>query len=504
MSTKVPIRHQGNENLFLALEMSLICTVAGIPLHIHAEGLRGTGKTTVMRWARKLAPDIQRIQNCLYQCHPELPHCPNHANHDTDCIQSEIAPMPFIEIGHGAKLGTILGSVDLARLTDPQNPEAAILPGSIPMANRGIIFIDEVNRIAETAPEITDVLLSAMGTKPGKIKIEEVGLMPWEIKINSSVWATSNPDEDPGPLEEIRRQLSDRFDMVVPVQRPSDPLVIQKLLWGKTRGAPEPETGPAIASKIQKTAASLANVIVPQTIIRYMADLYVEKNVESLRAIESLELSSRCLAAIRGKQEVSFDELLTVLPLVLRHRVEPIVLSEIVRDLELRKAASVQIRPNAKPKQDTSTPVDSKPSGNGDKDDQDGNGNCLEPDSNLPSSVPAKTNRERENPISQKGLPENNGQKPISWFRRILSHCQRSLSRSGVEPNNINSRTRNSVNRYPDIPDTRRRNSNQSSSTGTQQDPESIFPVSPPEKARRIGYLTWEEILLPSEWKDYI
>ncbi len=30
------------------------------------------------------------------------------------------------------------------------------------------------------------------------------------------------PDEDPGPLEEIRRQLSDRFDMVCYMGRPTN------------------------------------------------------------------------------------------------------------------------------------------------------------------------------------------------------------------------------------------------------------------------------------------
>ena len=45
-----------------------------------------TGKTTVMRWARQLAPDIHRIKGCLYQCNPESPHCPTHSQ------SGEIAP----------------------------------------------------------------------------------------------------------------------------------------------------------------------------------------------------------------------------------------------------------------------------------------------------------------------------------------------------------------------------------------------------------------------------
>ena len=157
--------------------MSLICTAAGIPLHVHAEGLRGTGKTTVMRWARQIAPKITRLRGCVYQCRPDLPHCPDHSESTSlSHNETESVSMPFIEIGHGAKLGTILGSVDLARLTDPRGPKAALLPGAIPMANRGIVFIDEINRLAETAPEITDVLLSVMEPNRARSRSKKWGL----------------------------------------------------------------------------------------------------------------------------------------------------------------------------------------------------------------------------------------------------------------------------------------------------------------------------------------
>lgn len=422
MYTMIPIRHKGNDSLFLALEMSLISTAAGIPMHVHAEGLRGTGKTTVMRWARNMAPGITRIRGCVYQCRPDFPHCPLHSAAGCDGrMETERVPMPFIEIGHGAKLGTILGSVDLAKITDPREPQAALLPGAIPVANRGIVFIDEINRLAETAPEITDVLLSLMGTKPGKIKIEEVGLEPWEIHVSSSVWAASNPDEDPGPLEEIRRQLSDRFDVVVPVHRPSDPQVVQELLLSRSLSRHQAVPGPdsdrqawirqapdrqawdqpasdrqaserpasdrqgynlqasdrwasygsswdrrpmwvrKLSDSILKKAREIRNVTVPPEIVRYMANLYVEYNIESLRAIESLELTARCLAAIREKQEVSFDEISTVMPMVLRHRTEPIVLSEILKDLELRKAAGAEARTNQAQEKDADS-CDTQPS----------------------------------------------------------------------------------------------------------------------------------------------
>ena len=55
------------------------------------------------------------------------------------------------EISHSAKVGTVAGSIDLARLTDSTNPAAQLLPGLIPQAHRGIIFIDEINRLADTS-----------------------------------------------------------------------------------------------------------------------------------------------------------------------------------------------------------------------------------------------------------------------------------------------------------------------------------------------------------------
>ena len=162
-------RHDGNQPLFNLVEMSIISTLAGEPLHLHAEGLRGTGKTTIMRAARELLPKIKRISGCIYNCDPKRPHCPLHRHMSPEEIKAlgtEEIDMPFLEISHSAKVGTVAGSIDLAKITDTNNPQAALLPGIIPQAHRGIVFIDEINRLADTSPEITDILLDVMGNKP--------------------------------------------------------------------------------------------------------------------------------------------------------------------------------------------------------------------------------------------------------------------------------------------------------------------------------------------------
>ncbi len=514
MTKSTPIRHAGNDNLFFALEMSLLATVSGTPLHVHAEGLRGTGKTTVMRWTRESLPLITRIKGCQYQCDPENPHCPLHAalsqslapslchppgTGATTAFEVEQAPMPFVEIGHGAKLGTVLGSIDLSRLTDRAHPAAAILPGAIPMANRGIMLVDEINRLAETAPEITDVLLSVMGTKPGRVKIEEVGLPPSEIDVTASVWAASNPDEDPGPLEDIRKQLADRFDLVVPVQRPTETSVVERLLNQKRQMGPRREGQMGSRSEVhfidlEKKAAALPDIAVPSPIVRYMAQLYVQKNVESLRAIEALELASRLSAAINGESEVGFQDVLAVIPLVFRHRVEPAALSEILKDLELRKAAGTHVK--APPGNSTgpggSTGLSdlraraSNESGN-DAADRSSSGFSDDTDGTAGAALHRSAAcDDRNDPHGNSSDPAGKaGERSSGWFQRLMARY------SGAANSAHNSS--GASNRQGSEPGTQ---------ASSLSDPKRTPPISPPEPARPLNSIGWEELVCPPDWKD--
>ena len=335
------VRHPGNDALFRAVEMSLLSTLAGRPLHIHAEGLRGTGKTTIMRRVRRVLPRIRRIKGCLYNCDPAAPHCPHHRGLSPAAIAElgeERVPMPFLEISHAAKIGTVVGSIDLTRLVRATEPEAALLPGTIPQAHRGIIFVDEINRLAETSPELADVLLDVMGTKPGRVQIEETGLPPVELPVQVTVWAASNPDEDPGPLEEIRRQLSDRFDLVIYTDRPGDPAVVEQIL---AAAEVEGTTPPGIAetqaelwrTRLALRLADLHKVQVPPLLRREVASLYSKFDLESLRAVQAMQSCMRLMACLENRTEVQLADLLRVAPLALRHRVDPETLKRITSHL---------------------------------------------------------------------------------------------------------------------------------------------------------------------------
>lgn len=338
------VRHSGNYDLFRSVEMSIVAMANGHPFHIHAEGLRGTGKTTIMRAAREVLPPIVRIKDCIYNCDPQRPYCPDHrdlSSEEIAAIGVETVPRPFLEISHAAKLGTIVGSIDLKKLTDKSRPFAALLPGTIPQAHRGIIFIDEINRLADTSPELADVLLDVMGTKPGRIQIEETGLPTVSLPVDVTVWAASNPDEEPGALMQIRKQLADRFDVTLSMGRPVE---YQSVLQILERRGPEPASKKAGLSKAN-FEMQLAAVRLDDQIRRLLANIYVDFGLESLRAVEGLETASSLAAVLAGRQAVSIKDVAQVTPLVLGHRTDHSTLTSILKYLQTLDGNSVIVPP---------------------------------------------------------------------------------------------------------------------------------------------------------------
>ena len=335
------IRHKGNSSLFDILDVSVAGSLSGMPIHVHAEGLRGTGKTTIIRAYKEVLPMIDRIKGCLFNCHPSEPHCPEHCNLSREEINSigiERIKMPFLEISPSAKKGTVVGSIDLKKLTSKERPEAALLLGTIPKAHRGIVFIDEINRIADTSPEIVDLLLDVMGTKPGRIQIEEAGLPVTEIPVQVTVWAASNPDEDPGPLGEIRRQLSDRFDFSVNVERPKDIWVINKILDSSTLNSDNNITEETKGKFIraEENLRTIGKYEPSKEVKQLLSSLYVDHCIESLRSVEAALLGTRIRGALL-KRCPNIDDVIFITKYALRHRMATKDIDSIMNNLEQRK-----------------------------------------------------------------------------------------------------------------------------------------------------------------------
>lgn len=331
------IRHSGNKDLFKAVAMSAVALAGGHPFHVHAEGLRGTGKTTILRAAGRLLPPIIRVRGCVYNCHPARPHCPEHKGLSPAALAElgqEVVPCPFLEISHSAKIGTVVGSIDLGRLVDPDRPTAALLPGSILQAHRGVIFVDEINRLADTAPELADVMLDVMGTKPGRVQVEETGLPTVQMPVAVTVWAASNPDEEPGSLAQVRKQLADRFDLAVTMGRPSEHRSVMEILAG----------GAGTENSQQRLGAGgdFRSLAMSEELRGLLAAVYIDFGLESLRAVEALETAARLTALQAGRKTVAAADVVEVAPLVLGHRTDSANLAGILRYLQAADRSAEQ------------------------------------------------------------------------------------------------------------------------------------------------------------------
>lgn len=338
------VRHEGNQELFTIIELAVIGITAGIPIHLHVEGLRGTGKTTILRAVSSILPRLLRIKGCQFNCDPVSPYCPQHNSltiEQAADLELEQIPIPYLEISHSAKIGTVVGTLDLTRLTNTDQPEAIMLPGTLPQAHRGIVLVDEVNRLADTAPELTDILLDAMGTKPGKVQIEENGLPTVSLPLQVSVWATSNPDEDPGSLADIRRQLCDRFDFMVQMGRPKEVESLLEILSSDRMVVPLLEKRMKDDALLAQQLAEMANLVrkieIPTAILESLAEIYLKHHFESLRSLEAIKTGSVLAAARRKGHEVTWDDVLLVTPAALRHRLNPEDLAAVLEELQFER-----------------------------------------------------------------------------------------------------------------------------------------------------------------------
>jgi magnesium chelatase subunit I len=325
------IRHNGNKELFLAVSLSVAALSSRHPFHLHAEGLRGTGKTTILRAAAQLLPPIVRVRGCIYNCDPARPHCPEHRGLDAAALEklgTEVVPCPFFEISQSAKVGTVLGSIDLSRLVDSSRPAAALLPGTILQAHRGVVFIDEINRLADTGPELADVLLDVMGTKPGRVQVEETGLPVVEMPVEVTVWAASNPDEEPGALTQVRKQLADRFDMVATMGRPNEYRSVMAILAQR-----EGKEVPAAEEAVLRLG-DFRGVAVDEGMRNILAAIFIDFGLESLRAVEGLETAARLAAMQAGRTKVLTEDVALVAPIVLGHRTDNATLAGILKHLQ--------------------------------------------------------------------------------------------------------------------------------------------------------------------------
>ncbi|MEW9921742.1 magnesium chelatase ATPase subunit I [Marimonas sp. MJW-29] len=275
-------------------------------------GDRGTGKSTAVRALAALLPPIKAVKACPVNSE-KLGDCPAWAN-VTNKATHQI-PTPVVDLPLGASEDRVTGALDIEKALT--KGEKAFQPGLLAAANRGYLYIDEVNLLED---HIVDLLLDV--AQSGENVIEREGLSirhPARFVLVGS----GNPEEG-----ELRPQLLDRFGLCVDVASPTD--IDERIEVIKRRDAYETDhtafmlrwqaEDAALRDRILKARKSLTKLKTPEQSLRDLAELCVKLGSDGLRGELTLLKAARAYAAYRDDTALTRSHIRDVASLALRHR----------------------------------------------------------------------------------------------------------------------------------------------------------------------------------------
>ena len=300
-------------------------------------GDRGTGKSTAVRALAALLPPMAVVAGCPYNCDPARPgpwcqDCPAGAHRE-----AASAPVPVVDMPLGATEDRVVGALDLeSALT---RGEKRFEPGLLARANRGFLYIDEVNLLED---HLVDLLIDVAAS--GENVVEREGLSvrhPARFVLVGS----GNPEEG-----ELRPQLLDRFGLSVEVRTPQDiptriSIVRRRDAFERDPDGFAAEWAPAEAllrDQIIAGRRKLPDVDTPDTLLDAATRLCLRLGTDGLRAELTLLRAARALAAFQGDAEVTQAHLLQVAPSSLRHRLRRDPLDEAGSTARVARAVEEQ------------------------------------------------------------------------------------------------------------------------------------------------------------------
>jgi magnesium chelatase subunit I len=321
----------GQEAMKLALMVAAVDPGVGGVLVF---GDRGTGKSTTVRALAALLPPMKVVQGCCYGCDPTTPDawC-------TDCRcktsrgRSVMTPVPVVDLPLGATEDRVVGALNLERaLTQGVR---SFEPGLLARANRGFLYIDEVNLLED---HLVDLLLDVSAS--GENVVEREGLSirhPARFVLIGS----GNPEEG-----ELRPQLLDRFGLAVDVRTPEDLPTRIEVVRRRDRFECDPVAFAAewkkpqdrLRRRILAARCRLPTVFVPDAALEQAARLCMQLGTDGLRGELTLIRAGRALAALEGDLALCDTHLRQIAPLALSHRLRRNPLDESVATSRVARA----------------------------------------------------------------------------------------------------------------------------------------------------------------------
>ena len=299
-------------------------------------GDRGTGKSTAIRALAALLPPMKAVVDCPYNCEPSQPAglCARCAPpKGRGAPKSALKPVPVIDLPLGATEDRVVGALNLERALS--RGEKAFEPGLLAQANRGFLYIDEVNLLED---HLVDLLLDVAASGVNIVEREGLSVRhPARFVLIGS----GNPEEG-----ELRPQLLDRFGLSVEVKTPTDiPLRIEVL---RRRDAFErdPEAFQAawvpeehkLRRKILQARDALDSVQIPDAALERFTRLCLAMGTDGLRGELTLMRAARAFASFEGDEVVADSHVREVAPLALSHRLRRNPMDDLGSSVRVRRA----------------------------------------------------------------------------------------------------------------------------------------------------------------------
>lgn len=306
----------GQEEMKLALILNIIDPKIG---GVMIMGDRGTGKSTTIRALADLLPEIDVVAEDPFNSHPHDPELMG------DVVRQQIEngqsptitrkKVTMVDLPLGATEDRVCGTIDIEKALS--EGVKAFEPGLLARANRGILYVDEVNLLDD---HLVDVLLDAAASGWNTVEREGISIRhPARFVLVGS----GNPEEG-----ELRPQLLDRFGMHAEIRTVKDPELRVQIVEQRTEFDHNPVQFLAHYQSEQNTlqqqilnAQSLLSAITLEYDLRVLISrVCSELDVDGLRGDIVTNRAAKALTAFEGRHEVTTDDIQRVITLCLRHR----------------------------------------------------------------------------------------------------------------------------------------------------------------------------------------
>ncbi len=301
----------GSESMQLALILNAVSPAIGGVL---VRGEKGTAKSTAVRGLAALLPEVPVVTGCRFGCDPAAVEagCPDGPH--TNPVASW-RPARLVELPVGASEDRVVGSLDLEKALS--EGVRAFEPGLLAGAHRGILYVDEVNLLAD---HLVDVLLDASAMGHNHVERDSVSVShPARFVLIGSM----NPEEG-----ELRPQLLDRFGLTVDVTASRDPQTRVEVVRRRLAADADPagfaerwaDAEQTLAAQIVTAQMLLPEVQMPDSALRQIAEVCAAFDVDGMRADIVTARAAAAHAAWQGRTTVTADDVRAAALLALPHR----------------------------------------------------------------------------------------------------------------------------------------------------------------------------------------